>query len=944
MTAAERRILIIDRDWATRCAQQLLDAAASAADPIPALSRITVVLPNLLLAAELSRALAKEVGSGLLLPRFYTLSGLADAWRGDLNYQPNSQRIAALYSQLAHRNWVPNAARWALSRSLVSLFDDLVANLVSLPANEAEFIAQVERAHELVGNQNLQFEARVAHTLWCAEAAGTPGLEAVRAMALSRAASAARDPLFVLCEQQPQPAQRALAEQWSCNASVCVWIPTWSAEQDVVQCAQAAWPAISAAEPQVDLPALLPLADRAAQLAMTQPNPTLLNEHRQVRIVSVEGLEGEAEQVVQSTLNALAKGAERIAWVALDRLTARRARALLERHQVLVQDETGWKLSTSRAAALIDAALEVLLTDAYHRDVIDLLKSPFMPAVPAQDLIALEQLIARHNHLSGLQTLSALCQVHAPTLATLLQPLQTATDVFLTTRTSLGEWLRRLQRMLQALGVQAALVNDVAGHCLLELLQTREREMQGSDLLLDATGMRAWLEDELDQATFRDAGIESPVVLTSLAATRLRAFDAVVVMGCDAHQLAPVQREGLFASPGLRAQLGLPAVEQDVQGLRDDVLWLLLSCDDVTWTWQKLKGDEVIALAPELLLLNSVCQQAYGTSLIREAARWPAPDAAAIPAASILTDMPHWQTALPSRVSVGQLGKLLHCPYQFYAAALLNLAPEDEVAETVEKADYGTLLHAALATFHKTFANLAEHDDATLAAALKQFVEREFESALKRDLQAYGWMAKFIRRIDSYLHWSREREQAGWRVALSEQTVEWPVEITDSERVVVRGRIDRADRKRVDASSAGEDDGLLPTSPMEQWSVLDYKTSSLATLQDKVDAPLDDLQLAAYVWMLEDLKGVEVAEAAFVALEAETVESVNLEQAQDIAEIQRIRVVTALREIRQGHALPALPSESACRYCEMAGLCRVAYQEISSEASPPSLKTGQATT
>ena len=44
----------------------------------------------------------------------------------------------------------------------------------------------------------------------------------------------------------------------------------------------------------------------------------------------------------------------------------------------IFSDETGWLLSTSRAAAAVDALIEVVAGNAYHRDFLDLCKSPFV--------------------------------------------------------------------------------------------------------------------------------------------------------------------------------------------------------------------------------------------------------------------------------------------------------------------------------------------------------------------------------------------------------------------------------------------------------------------------------------------------------------------------------------------------------------------------------------
>ncbi|MCP2936547.1 hypothetical protein NK983_28080, partial [Salmonella enterica subsp. enterica serovar Typhimurium] len=87
-----------------------------------------------------------------------------------------------------------------------------------------------------------------------------------------------------------------------------------------------------------------------------------------VRLVSAQSLEQEAQHAATCIVRWLAEGRRRIALVASDREAARRTRALLERRQVLLADETGWKLSTTRAAATVDAFLQCLASDGYHRD------------------------------------------------------------------------------------------------------------------------------------------------------------------------------------------------------------------------------------------------------------------------------------------------------------------------------------------------------------------------------------------------------------------------------------------------------------------------------------------------------------------------------------------------------------------------------------------------
>jgi ATP-dependent helicase/nuclease subunit B len=75
-------------------------------------------------------------------------------------------------------------------------------------------------------------------------------------------------------------------------------------------------------------------------------------------------LEQEAQFAAQTILDWLQQGKSHIALIAQDRVAARRIRALLERAQVYVADETGWKLSTTRSAAALAAWFEVVATRA----------------------------------------------------------------------------------------------------------------------------------------------------------------------------------------------------------------------------------------------------------------------------------------------------------------------------------------------------------------------------------------------------------------------------------------------------------------------------------------------------------------------------------------------------------------------------------------------------
>ena len=76
-------------------------------------------------------------------------------------------------------------------------------------------------------------------------------------------------------------------------------------------------------------------------------------------MIGAASAEQEAQAVDVTVREWLLAGRQRIAVVVQDRLVARRARALLERAQVLVKDEAGWAFSTTSAATAIGRWLDV---------------------------------------------------------------------------------------------------------------------------------------------------------------------------------------------------------------------------------------------------------------------------------------------------------------------------------------------------------------------------------------------------------------------------------------------------------------------------------------------------------------------------------------------------------------------------------------------------------
>lgn len=933
MNPVEFHALPAGEDFLDRAADVLLRAAGA---DLPDLSRHLVLVSSLPLATELRAALARAAGRPLLLPRFDTLrrwaagARLPDGGPDIPSALPDSERLVLLHSALAARGWFDEAALWGIAGELAQLADELSAAAVSLPADEAALRVQLEQAYALRASAPLNFEARVVHEMWRAlVASGRPDAPSVYRLRLARLAEQAAQPLFLLVDGPPEErlteAERVFCEHHARRQPVvvCHPAPRSALRTPLARVLDAAWPeevAPPAAAEYGAAPgrpgggdfsrdgARRPLRERAGTLAAALPESPLAGR---LQLVPVGGREQEAEAAAAQVLDWIAAGHRRIALIAEDRLTARRLRALLERYDILVADETGWKLSTTRAAATIDALLETVAGGAYHLDLLDLCKSPRLfvdlPAeVRASSVDALEQAIRRAGARTGLpafrQALSAWPaggghpgSRHAPGL---LDRVEIAMRILDAGPASLARWNARLLRALQALGGEIGLREDAAGVQLLDLLRVRQDELADTRATFAFSAWRDWLNRELEGATFRDRSIVSPVVMLPRHDVRLRRFEAALIVGADAGRLAPAMG-GAFFCASVRRELGLPTRVEAARALGRDLELLLSSVPRVVVMWQCEQAGEAHLPAPEFDLLSTLHRLAWGDDLrhpplpLPVAALSPAP----LPAPPNRARPVVPAERVPLRFPVSGLMSLVACPYQFFARHVLRLNELDEVTETMEKSDYGRLVHRSLERFHVAHPVLAGLDDAEALAALDEAVEQSFAGIEAADGLALGWRLRWQRQLPAYLNWQREREAAGWHWQAAESNVSriWPEEAGGPFELF--GRIDR-----IDAGAEG-------------LALLDYKTKKGGDLRRML---ADDIQLPAYALLCPD-----AVEAAYVALDDEA--PVTVPCAGDLAEAaaaQEARLLASLRAMRAGTPLVANGIDRICGWCEMRGLCR----------------------
>jgi ATP-dependent helicase/nuclease subunit B len=877
---------------------------------LPNLAGSIVLLPNFhaadLMGAELSEAAAAPY---LILPRLTTLT----EWAGEVALEreilPDSCRAALLYQALRERKWFADGDLWHISRELLALFDDLASHDSRLPASQEEFVARLEQAYQARAGQPMQFEARLVYELWYAMSRGD-GIDATAAyhQRLARLAERAAAPLHAVGLADLTPMEQDFLRRYQARQPVHQFgcgeiLPA----DDLGRLLQAAW----APQPADGAEAPAELRQRAAEFSRHCPASPL---SCRLELFEAHSLEQEAQALERTVRDWLLAGKESIAVIAQDRLVARRARALLERGQILVADETGWTFSTVAASAVVMRWLDAMASRFHHLDLLDLLKSPLIFAdwdagVRKRAVYGLEQLVRRHSVVSGLHHYRGLAQREdAPEILELLARLERAQSGFGAKKRGLAAWLASLLGSLDVLGLKQGLERDLAGEQLLKLLTRLERELRQDPGLFSLSEWRRWLDSQLEAATFRDTGIVSPVVFTHLGATRLRRFDGVIVAGGDAAHLPGAGRENAFFNQSVRAQLGLPTIEQDLRRMEQDFATLLADCGSLLITWQGQKNGEPNLASPWVERLEAFHLMAWEEKLPRrgvvplqgECGAWPSL-ADARPA--LLPEL------VPQAISASGYNSLMACPYQFYARHVLHLNELDEVQQALEKKDYGEHVHAILHRFHQSYPVLGGHDPAELEQALRTLSREEFARALEADYLARAWALRWEQRIPAYLDWQRGREQSGWRWREGELKRSLELALDEGRSLTLKGRIDRVDVR--------SDDGI------DAYAVLDYKTQSRDELRKKLKQPGEDVQLPVYALLLADA----VVDAAFVPLdEKDAIRAVPQDDIYSLGEAVRNRLGDLFNQLYRGAPLPAQGRDADCARCEMSGLCRKDYR------------------
>ena len=907
----ERLDLPADARFWPLAAQAVARLATATGLPPRRLEALTWLVPAgahaLLARGALREALG---GAAFMPPRIAPLAAwLGRPLRGGMGTR------AELFAALRDNDWVREAltaqpaALWALAAGIAELGDELTLAAVSdADAFAARLQASLARHFHRRAARAMQPQAQLVLQLWRARRGADDGAAAAVRQLQARAAAADAPLVYLAADVAggPAPWEAAFLEAWAARAPVLLLAADTRAALPRTPLLAAAWPELGADEPQAAI------ADRGDALRGAAAAAA-----RPLSIVSAASLEEEAAAVARQVLDWLRDGACSIALVSLDRLAARRVRALLERAQVAVLDESGWKLSTTSAAAAVMRWYDLVADDLYWRDLLDWLKSSFTLADrpgKAEAVAFIERAIRAEGVLQGAAPMRrALAARAAPddesaTAAgarEVLELIAAQAQAMRRAPGTLAGHLRALGAALDALGMRGALDRDPVGRSVLRELAALEAEVADVGGRATLAEFRALLAARFEETAHLDTQVESPVTMVSLAATALRPFDAAVLIGADAQHLPAALADLLFMSNAVRAELGLATAERALREQTAQLAALLATVPRVLATWRTRRGDEPNSLSPLLQRLQLVADRALGEqppqAARREAfAATPAPQRRPAPSAAAL---------LPETLSASRAQALVDCAYRFYARVLLRLEEPRDVIEMPEKRDFGEALHRVLHAFHSRWggADFAAAEPRELAASLRACAAEVFDAEVVRAPGMLAFRHRFDRLVGDYVDWLRAHAAQGWRWVAGETELRQPFGLDDGRQVMLVGRLDR-----IEENAAGATE------------VIDYKARRADALRQALREPGEDIQLPFYSLLLPR----PAESAAYVSFDRAREDKAGVEAVAppqsfgELAQQVGARLRADLLRVAAGAPLPAIGIEAVCGYCEMRGLCR----------------------
>ncbi len=610
-------------------------------------------------------------------------------------------------------------------------------------------------------------------------------------------------------------------------------------------------------------------------------------QHGNITFHQREDAQDEAQSAAACVIAHLNQGRSPVALVAVDRMLTRRIRAMLGERGVRIRDETGWKLSTTRAAATLIGLLRACDWNASTDDVLDWLKNT--PGLDARVLAESEVAWRKEGVHDWNLALDVLPEAALRARALVAQANTVRAD-FAHSR-SLSVWLATTRTALQQSGQWSQLLADTAGQAVIKTLRLgagSEAEFDAFTQALSAAEFTRWVTQTLEAASFNPQHpAHEQVVILPLSQLLGRSLQAVVMPGCDETSLPIATEPAGQWTAAQRKLLGLPPRDALADATRQ--AWQnALRSPHVDLLWRTSEAGERQMPSPLLqtLLLQSTTEFAPDAralrSLVPQPVSMPRPKADALPVL---------------RLSSSAYEDLRRCPYRFFALRQLKLQEMEELDTGLSKRDFGNWIHSLLKHFHDDLKTTPAADLSARETLINAAADRATKQLNLSEAEFLPFAASWPRVRTGYLQWLAEHEASGAVYAEGELWTQMPLG-----PLTLVGKIDRIDH--------------LPDGASQ---VIDYKTEGRSATMKRVKVEAEDIQLAFYAALLAD----DTLAAAYVNV-GEKEETKTYAQPNVVALRDQLveGILDDMARIGAGAALPAMGEGKACDFCAARGLCR----------------------
>ena len=868
-----------------------------------------VVLPSLNSAAECSRRLMELAGSGLILPCFTTFDVWARQAAVPYEVEPESYLTLLIYHELEQYQWLESSNNWNLALDIANLIGELDLYQPDIDLDLESVNKRFHQAYQTRAQKLVGFEAKLLFDIWHAFSGvrdGRASEQSAYRYRLSTLLQRETRSLYVVMYPDLSPVERSFIESYaSLNRVVVLEVDISSVNHD----ARADFCRV-VYQNEIDhghhITSSVSHKENSFWNAITYfPALNLDQEVRAIQIKIKEWIES---------------GIETIAIVPFDRKIARRLRAVLQQSGILVQDEFGWKMSTTAIAAILIDWLELLATDLEITKLITFLKRPIFINQPGVNQLRLSLEVAlkrnrqRASKIGFYEVARTSCTDHALEFASTLREVQRQFDRNVLRRHQ--DWIDAVLVSLEIADFKHKLQHDDAGLQILQLFDTLKSELNLLHRKVSFANWLVWFKAQLEGSNFKDTKINSPICFTRLNAVRLRYFDGVILAGADDSNFPLAEIKSPHFGDGVRAQLELRTTDDFIQSYKVDLVGTLLSSRNVLVTWQSQKDNECNLISPWFERFRLRYSESWGGDLTdadlqsrvkvfdhRQLALQRTYQSVIEPQVSLSP------AEIPDKISVSGYQSLLDCPYQFFVRYVLRSREPETLDFDPANRELGNALHMVLEIFHKRRASLLDVDIDVLHREIMDIVRETLEMHVGRRAVKYGWITRFFKLLRQYLDWQIQRETEGWRIADTEKDCERTFLTKGGLSVNFYGRVDRIDEN----VTLGASKRLL----------IDYKTQGKSRLKEMISSCEESAQLLSYLSLQTENK----TEAMYLSLDKRSLDTVALEtdSMSDAVEKHVIRLSSVFGKLESGHRLPANGTPSTCQYCDVQGACRKNY-------------------